>query len=1121
MRKWFAGFGFILLVSICGMGVMSDTAKADKEFELLRLERDGEASVYGRQRLKWVDEEGETVQGPDGTEVPNAKFSKRAAVLPESYDLREEGLVTEAKSQANSGTCWAFGGIGAMESNLLRQGLADVSELDLSELHTVWFSYCATENKNDPLYGDGETLPVKDSDYTMFNTGGTYRLFTSTLARRSGAIEEEMAPFAYTQSGRVDVDTMASDMENKEEQRYDSQWHLRETEVLDDAGIDAIKQALMEHGAMEVSYYTSETLSQSKNPNYHNYGEGVAYYQSKVSNWVEDAWGNLVYDDNSNHTVLLAGWDDTFPKENFYSGEQPEEDGAWLIRNSWGDNWGDEGYFWVSYEEPTLTEFVSVQAGSSEDYQNVYQYDGYDIWGCLKFRKDISAANVFTAAEDENLDAVALYTMADNAAYTVSIYRNLKGASPDTGEKITSFSGTLPHEGYHTVSLPERLYLDAGEKFAVEVTYRCQVGEMAYLPMEGDYGKYLEPNESAYHCNPGQSFIYSAGSWKDVSAGYQGYQTNNIPIKAFTNPAATREELQQLVQEISAKDLSEYSQESVEKLKGVLQSVSALLESGSVSRVALEQAKDTVNDAYKDLKYAQSLQMEKTEDGLTWTFQAGGNFDHVGTLSMYLQDMKTGKIYKESAELGSSAGEIVAEMPFAEQEFTGTAMVYAVFETSLAGFDSQISEIYLYTRLAANGQQEVPMDTISESVLPVKGQIQGKDYQVSWEDGQTLSRLEEEIGKRQGISGKLTFADTDGWIFPSHLYVDVEVVKGEQVDIVYLPAENTYGDAFNPGKVTLDGKDVPAEKYVCLYTGVSTDGKEKLEHSSTAPIRAGTYQVECLYDDAGYTGYAELEITVLPRPVAVVANAVTIKAGNTISSLSYQCPAGALVYGDVLADLQLTLGTDVTAQTKPGVYDVYLVSCENPNYTVTVNGKAKVTVQDKSAPGTGNTGDASVRRITLMKKAIAVGRGEKVKLTYTLSPANARNRVSFRSSKPSVVSVSANGTVTGKARGSAKITAKTANGVQASITVNVKKAPKKVVAKLTKKRIKKGKTAKIKIKKLKPAGSASYTVKYKSSKKRVAKVNAAGKITAKKKGTAVITVVTYNKKKAKCKLTVY
>ncbi|HCT91060.1 MAG TPA: hypothetical protein DF613_06740 [Lachnospiraceae bacterium] len=82
----------------------------------------------------------------------------------------------------------------------------------------------------------------------------------------------------------------------------------------------------------------------------------------------------------------------------------------------------------------------------------------------------------------------------------------------------------------------------------------------------------------------------------------------------------------------------------------------------------------------------------------------------------------------------------------------------------------------------------------------------------------------------------------------------------------------------------------------------------------------------------------------------------------------------------------------------------------------------------------------------------------------------------------------------------------------------MKKAPKKITLNAATKKLKKGKTFQIRVKL--PKNTASNKITYKSNKKSVATVSSQGKIKAVKKGTAIITIRTFNKKTAKIKIVV-
>ena len=134
---------------------------------------------------------------------------------------------------------------------------------------------------------------------------------------------------------------------------------------MDEDNRSLVKQMLMKHGAVEVVVYHNQAKYYCPNS------------QSWRGGWCEG--GSTTYFNNQGteetHAVLLVGWDDHFSKENFSPDAQPKNNGAWLVRNSWGDKWGDDGYFWLSYEQHIDGATVYIVAPDSGQ-----RHYGHDVW---------------------------------------------------------------------------------------------------------------------------------------------------------------------------------------------------------------------------------------------------------------------------------------------------------------------------------------------------------------------------------------------------------------------------------------------------------------------------------------------------------------------------------------------------------------------------------------------------------------------------------------------------------------------------------------------------------------------------------------------------------------------
>ena len=432
-----------------------------------------------------------------------------AEQLPGQYRTQQLPAV---RNQGGYGTCWAFSTIACMEINLMKKGYG---ETDLSELQLIYFATHSVKDKLGGLTGDDYVYTDTDINYLM--RGGNYEMAVNTLSDWLSAAREESAP--YETAADV-LDTGLSD-----ELAYADVAHLQNYRSYNLQNMEDVKQAVMDYGAVGISYY-AYTYSGFASNQYYN----------------ADTAGYYCYDEQTtNHAVTVVGWDDDYPAQNFPTA--PEGNGAWIVRNSWGSDFGEDGYFYISYYDQSLSgSAVAFEAEPADNYDNNYQYDG-SAFAMMTGKQQFKAANVFTAKANENgteqIAAASFEVMAKQMDYTVSIYTGLTDVdNPESGElkaqKSGSFSSGDKDNLLKTVAFDEPVTVNQGEIFSVVAAFAGSGGQSVMLYY--DCARTLNGIQANCAAQPHQSYIYlnEYYGWSD----YGNTNNTNFRIKAFTNNVA-------------------------------------------------------------------------------------------------------------------------------------------------------------------------------------------------------------------------------------------------------------------------------------------------------------------------------------------------------------------------------------------------------------------------------------------------------------------------------------------------------------------------------------------------------------------------------------------------------
>ena len=335
--------------------------------------------------------------------------------LPSYYSSANEGFTTPVRQQVYN-TCWAYSSTASLESLLLKNAKPS---FHLSTMHMNYWGTDVDEGK-----GWQRDYSAPGYSYIALGYLTSFGCIANSLFDESKTIDDYVA-------------------EGKSFYPY----YLANSIIyLEGDDIDTIKTAVMNYGGVMGNFhYNASYLNKSS----------YAYYY--------DVPG-LKTSQLNGHAIEIVGWNDNYHYSNFNSDHQPSSSGAWLCKNSWGESWGNEGYFWISYEDFYLFDsrfgpnYAIAGASPMDAVTKVQQNETYGATYEFSYieqkrpnQTKMTYANVFDFSDGyHKIDKVIFESTSQGSSYSVYYIPVNSAGAPiaDTDRWMLLAQGTIAYEGY-------------------------------------------------------------------------------------------------------------------------------------------------------------------------------------------------------------------------------------------------------------------------------------------------------------------------------------------------------------------------------------------------------------------------------------------------------------------------------------------------------------------------------------------------------------------------------------------------------------------------------------------------------------------------------------------------